>query len=88
MPKLSITLAAAALSITFAPAAQAYSTEPAPNTLRQISQVTPVGPQTASVPGTCTVQITPILASILGLHDDWREDVPRPAQTSLACVNQ
>lgn len=88
MPKLSITLAAAALSISFAPTAQAYSTDPAPQTLHLISQITPLGPQSVKVEDACTVQVTPILATILGLPDDWRSDENRAAQTSLACADQ
>ena len=88
MTKLSISLAAVMLSVTFAPAAHAYSTEPAPQTLHQISQIAPLGPQSVKVEGTCTVQVTPILASILGLPDDWRANAKALSQTSVACAQK
>ncbi len=88
MTKLSISLAAAMLSITLAPAAQAYNTDPAPQTLHQITQITPVGPQSIKVDGTCSVQITPTLASILGLSGDWRSGNMHAVQTSMACANK
>ncbi len=86
MTKLSISLAAAMLSVTLAPTAQAYSTEPAPQTLHQISQLTPLGPQSVKVESVCTVQVSPLLASLLGLQDDWRTDRQTPAQSTVACA--
>ncbi len=88
MTKLSISLAAMMLSVTLAPAASAYSTEPAPQSFAQISQVGMSLPQAADLDGTCAVKVTPILASILGLSDDWRESDVRPLQTSLACAEE
>lgn len=85
MTKLSISLAAAILSVALAPAAQAYSTEPAPQTFSQISQVAPLGPQTVKVEGTCTLQVTPMLASLLGLQQDWGADRQAPAQSTVVC---
>lgn len=88
MTKLSISLAAVMLSFTFAPHGHAYGTEPAPQTLQQISQITPVGPQSTKVEGTCTVKVTPILASILGLQKDWRTNDQPLAQSIVACAHQ
>lgn len=88
MTKLSISLAAVVLSFTFTPSVHAYGTEPAPQTLQQISQITPVGPQSTKVEGACTVKVTPVLAAILGLQKDWRTQDQPLAQSTVACVQQ
>lgn len=83
MPKLSITLAATALSIGFAPALQAYGTEPGPDALQQVIQVGLPGSQVVRADDTCTVPIEPLLATILGLDDTVSDEV---AQTTMACI--
>lgn len=88
MTKLSISLAAVMLSVTLAPAAQAYSTESGPQLLYQISKIKPLGPQSVKVEDACTLLVTPILASILGLQDDGRPDQKRPPQSTVACAQQ
>jgi hypothetical protein len=88
MPKLSISLAAVMLSVSLSPAAYAYGTEPAPQTLLQISEVFPADPQSAKIEGTCSAPMTPDLAEILGLSDVRRGYDTQRVLTSLACADQ
>lgn len=83
MTRLSISMAATFLMISLAPAAQAYGTDPAEDTLRDISQVVFVA-QDHAADGTCQINVTPALASILGLPDDWRTGEAGTV-TALAC---
>lgn len=85
MTKLSISLAAAMLSVTFAPTAGAYSFEPASQPLDTLTQTVASSSRTALADGVCTVRITPILAEILALPDGWRSNA-EVAQTALACA--
>ncbi len=83
MTKLSISLAAAMLSVTFTPA-HAYSFDPAPPTVTKAAVSTP---QVAPDAGVCAVQMTPLLADILALpdHGQWQGT---QTQTALACAEQ
>jgi hypothetical protein len=85
MTRLSISIAAVLLTMTLVPSANAYGTDPAPQTLSTLSDVRFVVQDTAIADGTCTLQITPAVASILGMADDWRTggDV---TGTAVACV--
>ena len=83
MTKLSISFAAALLSVSLAPTAHAYGFEP------ERGVATPIAvssPQTAEAEGVCTVSITPLLASILALPDDWRGSVDAATQSAVACA--
>lgn len=84
MTKLSITMAATYLLISLAPAANAYGTDPAEDTLQDISQVAFNAFDTAEADGTCKINVTPELASILGLSDDWRTG-DDAVTTAVAC---
>ncbi|MEJ8559936.1 hypothetical protein QTO30_00845 [Yoonia sp. GPGPB17] len=85
MTKLSISLAAAVLSVTFAPTAGAYSFEPEHDTAIQVAAPSA---QTADAEGVCSVAVTPLLAGILTLPDDWRGGADGSAQTALACADE
>lgn len=83
MTKLSISLAAVMLSVTFAPSAQAYWFEPT----QAVALPAAAAPQLADAEGVCAVAITPILAEILALPDDWRGSTTDHTQTALACAD-
>ncbi len=85
MTKHSVTLATVTLVVTFASGAQAYSTDPAPCALHQITQLSPAALQPAQVAGACTVEITPRLAEILALPDSWEKGGQLSMQTAVAC---
>jgi hypothetical protein len=88
MTKLSISFAAAMLSVSLPAAANAYGTEPAPRSYATLSQVA-MSPAVASdYDGTCAVQLTPLLAFVLGLSDDGSDDQASIQQTSLACAEE
>ena len=86
MTRISMTFAAASLTLSLAPAAHAYQTE---IELDQIAQATEVldfvfSGQEMAEEGTCSTQIGPELALALGLTTD--EGAPNPAiAMSLAC---
>ena len=85
MTKLSIVLASTMLSVSFVPAASAYSFAP------EEADVVPMAvsaPQTAKIEGVCTMAITPLLAGILALPDDWRGATGGSLQTALACAEE
>lgn len=88
MNTLSSTLAAILLSLSLAPAASAYGTEPESQSFARISPIAMSMPQTAHDGDTCVVEITPDLASIIGLSDDWRPKGPQTQQTALACTDE
>ena len=81
MTKLSISFAAAVLSVTFGPA-QAYSFAP---TAPTATQAAVSAPQVATDADVCVVQVTPLLVTILALPDDWQGQGTQ-AQTALACA--
>jgi len=87
MTKLSISLAAAVLSVTFAPSAGAYSLEPEDQSITLASLQTPVAPLIATE-GACAVVVPTVLASILNLPQDWQGNDAGPAQTALACADE
>lgn len=84
MTKLSISMATTILMISLAPTAQAYGIDPAEDMLRNISQVDYISEDHAASDGTCQISVTPELASILGLSDDWRMPAAG-TMTALAC---
>jgi hypothetical protein len=88
MTNLSTSVVAAILSVTFAPVANAYGTEPGSQSFVRISPIAMSMPQTAEVTDACVVSMTPALASILGLPNDWRNKNLQRRQTALACAEQ
>lgn len=86
MTRLSITLASVALTLAFAPTAQAYSTEPAPDMLHQIIQGAPQAPQAEAVSGTCNFEDDVDLAALLGLPVALGSESKRNVQTAMACA--
>lgn len=84
MTRFSTSMAITCLMMSLAPAAQAYGTDPATHTLRDISQVGYITDDHAVADGTCQIKVTPELASILGLSDDWRTGEAGTV-TALAC---
>ncbi len=87
MTKLSISLAAVILSVTFGPAANAYGVEP------ETQSITLASLQSSSSPiitaeGACAIELAPVLASILNLPQDWQDSATQPIQTSLACAEE
>ena len=88
MPKFPLFIAAAMLSATLAPPAISYGTDPAPQTLQEIIQTAELGPKFAQAEGICALQITPILASILGLPGEPQSKDLTPVQTSSTCSGQ
>ena len=84
MTKLTLTLTAAFLTMTLAPAAQAYGTDPVADTLITLSNVQFVAEGAQTSDGTCAATITPALAEMLGLPDDWRTGDDADA-TAVAC---
>ncbi len=84
MTKLSISMAATLLMISLAPAANAYSIDPAEDMLQEISQLGYVADDLAEADGSCQFTVTPELAQILGLQSDWRTG-DTTAIASVAC---
>ncbi|MEO0930333.1 MAG: hypothetical protein AAFY14_06745 [Pseudomonadota bacterium] len=84
MTRLSISTAAVLLTITIAPAAQAFGTDPAPETLGEISQISLMTQAETAPAGTCTVKVSPAMADMLGLPDDWRIG-DQDTLTAIAC---
>ena len=84
MTRLSISMTAALLTMTLAPAASAYGTDPAPDTLRNISHVSLVNAQVEASAGTCKVTVTPAMAEMLGRPDNWRIG-DEATLTAVAC---
>jgi len=86
MTRISMTLAAVSITLSLAPAAQAYQTE---IDLDQISQATEVlnvifSNQEMAEEGTCSTRIEPELAFALGLTTD--DGDPNPAiAMALTC---
>jgi hypothetical protein len=88
MPRLSITLSAVVLSMSLAPSAFAYATDPAPDAFHQIALVGDFDAQSALSTEACVIKVTPQLAEVIGLNPDWREDVAANGQTSMACADE
>lgn len=86
MTKLSITLASVALSLAYAPAALAYSIEPASDMLHQIIQGAPHAIRTEKLSNACIFESDADLASLLGLPAGLAIDPKDGAQTALACA--
>ncbi|MDX8347705.1 hypothetical protein SLH49_06875 [Cognatiyoonia sp. IB215446] len=84
MTRLSISMAAAFLTMTLTPAAQAYGTDPAADTLSELTQIGLELPSEARTTETCQVRLTPAMAELLGLPSDWRDDTLTGA-TKVAC---
>jgi hypothetical protein len=85
MTRLSITLCAVVLSISLAPAAQAYAVEPAAGDFSQGLELTMPENTVASDAGVCTVQLGPLFANLIGVAPDgWTAATVR-GQTVLAC---
>ncbi|MEM8537241.1 MAG: hypothetical protein AAGF56_05190 [Pseudomonadota bacterium] len=84
MTKLSICFSAAVLSISLAPAVQAYATDPEAQDYAQLATIS-VLPQAQVAEDTCTVKVTPALVAMLGLPDDWRGQAPA-GQETVACA--
>jgi len=85
MTRLSITLCTLALSISIAPAAHAYATEPGAGDYTPAVLQTPSNQQVAT--DTCAIKVTPLLAELIGLDPAWRESPSPTAQVSLACAD-
>lgn len=66
MTQLSITLAVATLTLSLAPAAQAYSVAPQEDEAT-LTHVTHLFAETQTEYGTCDLDVTPILATALDL---------------------
>ncbi len=88
MTKLSISFAAAMLSVSLPAAANAYGTEPAPQSYATLSQVAMAPAVASDHNDTCAVPLTPLLAFILGLSDDGSNNKASIQQTSLACAEE
>ncbi|WP_108816183.1 hypothetical protein [Loktanella sp. Alg231-35] len=88
MTKLSISFAAAMLSVSLVPAANAYGTEPVPQSYASLTRVAMLPTVASDHEGTCAVSMAPLLASILGLSDDASDDKAARPQASLACVEE
>jgi len=88
MINLPLSLVAAMLSAAFAPAAGAYGTEPVSQSFVRLSPIAMSMPQTAKIADACVVNVTPALAAILGLPNDWRDKNAQRRQTALACAEQ
>lgn len=86
MTKLTLLLTVAALSITFAAAAYAYPTDPAADTLRVISEGTPLGSQTQTLADVCAVKPSTIVASLIELPKELTSDQTKTDQ--LACATE
>lgn len=84
MTRLSISMAAVLLTMSLAPAAQAYGTDPADDTLSRLSQISFAAADTADAAGTCTIKVTPSLDAVLALPDDWRTG-DTAKLTTVAC---
>ncbi len=86
MTRITLTLAATALTISLSPAAQAYGAEPGVNeTIDSIQVVNALyGAQSTKLNGVCERTISPILTELLALSPDLQEETI----IALACVAQ
>lgn len=88
MTKLSISFAAAMLSVSLAPAAGAYGTEPAPQSYATLTEVAMLPAVAGDQDGTCPLPMAPLLASILGLSVEGSDDMADRSSTTLACAEE
>ena len=87
MTKLSLTMTAALLTMTLAPAAQAYGTDPEPDTRIALTDLRLAAQDTHPNDVSCAFRVTAELAEILGLPDDWR--TPDNGQDmAVACIGE
>ena len=84
MTRLSMTFALASLTVSLAPAAQAYGTDMEAITSDLSAPVVLIGAKQPDVDGACTVNITPILAAALGLTAPNADAAPVIQQACLA----
>lgn len=72
MTRLSISIAASILTITLAPAAAAYATDPDDGMLREVSELRLLAEVDAVPTDICTVKVSSEMAQLLGLPENWR----------------
>ncbi|MDX8354406.1 hypothetical protein [Cognatiyoonia sp. IB215182] len=84
MTRLSISFAAALLTMTLTPTAHAYGTDPSADALQDILQIGLELPSQVKAEGTCQMKLTPAMAQMLALPADWRGDAQND-QVDVAC---
>jgi hypothetical protein len=87
MTRLTITLATAALSISFVPAANAYEVEPGAYVSENpVEMVFPASQQT-TLDGACSLPIATVLSHILALPENVQAETHAQSETSMACAD-
>jgi hypothetical protein len=86
MTRSPITIAAGLLVMILTPAAQAYEIDPGPQTyFSALSQTIVAMQATTELDGVCNITITPVIAAIFALPDDWQID-DAATRTTVACM--
>ena len=88
MTRLKITLAAAALSMTYVPVANAYEVEPTAFTPDRTAEMVVPASQKDTLDGACSLPIASVLATILALPDGIYAETNARSETSMACAEQ
>lgn len=88
MPRLSLRLSSTLILVSLATAASAYATDPEPVRFSQVAQPTQSVTQIAEPTDTCAKELTPALATLLGLEPAWTKTVEQSANADVACLTE